>query len=173
MSGRSRTTQQKHKYTAKDIKNIIDNKWSHQWAKICYMVNYNSKDTIFPEWITEYDIKQKDLHTMAWDQLILNMKGSSYQNHQDLVSTKQKMEGQYFHAEMYFDVDDSMNYLDKISHHVVLPRYYFRGHPLKQMIDIPLGKYNKQMSTNFKLKNVCGICVHIFTCFCIFCIIVF
>ena len=173
MSGRSRREQQKHKYAAKDVKNIIDSKWSHQWAKICYMVDYNSKDKTSPEWLTEHDIQQKDLYSLAWDQLILNIKGCPYQNHQDLVRTKQKMEGQYFHAEMYFDVDDSMHYLHRISHHVILPRYYFRGHPLKQMIEIPLGKYNKEMATDFKLSNVCCICVHIFTYFCIFCIIVF
>ena len=145
MSGRSRRQQRKYKYTAKDVKEIIDNKWSHEWTKIYYMVHFNSKDEIPAEWITEHDVQPRDLKSEAWDRLISDMKGSPYQNHQELVRTKEKMEGQYFHAVICFDVDDSMNYMDRISHQVVLPRHYFRGHPLKLIIDGPLEKYNEEM----------------------------
>ena len=161
MSGRSRIQQSQFKYSVKDIKNIIDNKWSAQWKKICYKVNFTDENQKSPAWITEYDVKSKDLLLEAWDDLILQMPESPHQHHEDLLKTQETMQGRYLYAYIYFDVDDSLNYGSKIQTDVIEGWYYFRGHPIKEMIDIPLENYNKKKKTNFKVDDVCCICVHI------------
>ena len=161
MSGRSRKAQKQFKYNAKDIKKIIDNKWSKQWNKIWYKVDFNDEGRQSPDWITEWDVKPKDLSLKAWDDLILQMPASPYQHHQDLLETRETMQGRYLHAEIFFDIDDSLGYATRIRSDYVEGWYYFRGHPLKEMIDIPLQSYNTKKKTNFKLDDVCCICVHI------------
>ena len=129
MSSRSRKEQKPSKFKVKDIKNIIDNKWSNQWNKMCYMVNFNQKDEESPGWITGDDMQRQDLFSAAWDELKLKMKESPYQNYNDLLETRERMQEQHFHAELFFDVDDSMHFENRISHVIILAWYHFRGHP--------------------------------------------
>lgn len=161
MSARSRRSQKQFKYNAKDFNKIIENKWSMQWKRICYMVNFKDGDRKCPEWITQDDVHSKDLLSTAWDELILGMPDSPYQNHNELVDTRETMQGQYLHAVILLDVDDTLVYGHRINTDVVDGWYYFRGHKLKQMIDAPLSDYNAEKKTNFKMDDVCCICVHI------------
>ena len=108
--------------------------------RICYCVNFHDKELKSLDWIGEDDVHPKDLLLSAQDNLTLQMPESSFQNHKELLETRGTMQERHLHADLFFDVDDSMRYGNMIQSNIILGWHQVRRHLLKQVISIPLQK---------------------------------